>query len=172
MDFIIRTAAPQDAEVISHINVEAWTENYKFMHSLVLALLDPIKMSIARKHAYEQRNPKHINLVAEVDGKVVGFCEAGPLKIEYPESHMEIYTLYVDKAHQKQGLGRELITYLQGLLPKEESRPVVVGAFTEHKRASNYYKKLGGEYIGTHPFFIKGHYYKKDYFLLPSLLKT
>lgn len=172
MDFIIRTAEPQDAEVISHINVEAWTENYKFMHNLVLALLDPIKMSIARKKAYEQRNPNHINLVTEIEGKVVGFCEAGPLKIDCPKSQTEIYTLYIDKAHQKQGLGRALITHLQGLLPKEETKPIAVGAFTEHKHACNYYTKLGGEYIGTHPFFIKGHYYKKDYFLLPSLLKT
>lgn len=55
MDFIIRIAESQDAEVITHINVEAWTENYKFMHSFVLALLGPIKMNIARKKAYEQK---------------------------------------------------------------------------------------------------------------------
>ncbi len=94
------------------------------------------------------QNPEYLFMVAEADGRVIGY--AGLLKIL---EEGDITNIVIDEACRGRGLGRLLV---EGLL--DEGRKEGICAFTLEVRAGNkkairLYEKLGFTHAGIRPGF-------------------
>ena len=140
----IRYAKENDAEIITLINVSSWKKTYKnifpdeFLDNLCKTkekldeTINKIKKNILEKNNY---------IVAEYDGKVVGFAKFGVSKKEKFSDCGEIYALYVDNDLVKKGIGTSIIKYVNNLL-FEQYDSIVVSCIKENS-SNEFYKKIG-----------------------------
>ena len=103
---LIRDATREDAGGIARVQLESWRKTYRqHLPAEFLAGL-----SVERRKATWQEwleNPAAPTLVAEVDGRIIGFVGVGPSRDE--AGHAELYTIYVEPEHIGTGVGRALM---------------------------------------------------------------
>ena len=147
-DVLIRPAALSDAEAIATIHVNAWKQTY---HGLMPdSVLD--NLSIERRTDQWKTilaNPKdeyYLTFVAEKNANVVGFANYGKEREGDPQYLGELYSIYLLKDFQGQGIGRSLMQKtVEGLLALEiESMLVWVLAENPYRE---FCKRLGGVFL-------------------------
>ena len=62
--------------------------------------IDDIQAKMTERHPF---------LVAEKNGKIIGFCSASPFSERECYAGVAEVSIYVDKRHRKQGVGRKLL---------------------------------------------------------------
>lgn len=67
------------------------------------------------------------------------------------EKSAKIYSLYILKEYQGNGYGKLLYNYAIENMLKIEIKKLVIGCL-EGNTSNNFYKHLGGKYIGNHLF--------------------
>lgn len=67
------------------------------------------------------------------------------------EKSAEIYSLYILKEYQGNGYGKLLYNYAVENMLKNGIKKLVIGCL-EGNPSNNFYKHLGGKYIGNHLF--------------------
>src|SRR5262245_45632405 len=107
---IIRRATASDAEPIAQVHVLGWRTAYReilpvdFMNSL------SVEARLAQwKGRLDQPDPEEAIFVAERDGQIVGFANAGPEREGDLQFEGELYAIYLLENHRGQGLGRRLV---------------------------------------------------------------
>lgn len=93
--------------------------------------------------------------VAERDGALLAFANAGPNGLPHPEAepgHMELRRLYVDKAAQGLGLGTQLLTLALDWMEANTSGPLWIGVWSENLKAQKLYEAYGFEKAGEYQF--------------------
>jgi GNAT superfamily N-acetyltransferase len=144
----VRPAKPADAARIARVHYESWQTTYAG-----ILPLDVISSQAGRKSesAWRKRlslaTVGEITFVAERGGEIVGFANCGDARHRLEGLEAEIYALYVLQAHQRRGVGRELV--------RACARHFVLhGHFgfylwvLKANRARLFYETLGGEEIG------------------------
>ena len=107
---IIRDASAEDALPVARIHVETWRAAYPgLVPDQYLTKLSVPDQAIAWARQISRRGGHSATLVAEIDGRVVGFVVLGPRRNSSFEHGGEIYALYVDVDWQNQGIGRALM---------------------------------------------------------------
>ncbi|HYF63174.1 MAG TPA: GNAT family N-acetyltransferase [Herpetosiphonaceae bacterium] len=142
---MIRPAVPADAAAIAHVHVAAWRTTYPgLMPQHIIdsrseeAMTDRWSASLA--------SGRGVALVAEIDGRVVGFVDGGAERTgDYPPHDGEIYSLYVLKEFQGRGLGRELVAAMAGLLAPQFNGLLIW--VLKGNPAQRFYEALGGTYL-------------------------
>jgi ribosomal protein S18 acetylase RimI-like enzyme len=144
----VRAAKPADARQIARVHYQSWQTTYAG-----ILPLDVIASQAGRKSETSWR--KRLSLatvgettfVAERAGEIVGFANCGDARHRLEGLEAEIYALYVLQAHQRRGVGRELV--------RACARHFVLhGHFgfylwvLKANRARLFYETLGGEEIG------------------------
>jgi GNAT superfamily N-acetyltransferase len=81
-------------------------------------------------------------LVAEDDGKVLGFASAGPARDE-PEHVGEIYAIYLDPSSWGHGIGRALFKTANDWLTSEGYREAMLWVLASNDRARRFYEAAG-----------------------------
>ena len=110
----IRVATPEDAPAIAHVHVASWRTTYAgLMPDTYLAALDEGERITQWQHWLTL---DVVVLVAELDGEIVGFAGAGPIRESLGGYDAELYTLYLLDHAQRQGIGTRLLTALAGAL--------------------------------------------------------
>ena len=146
-DVIIRPMEPSDADAKGYVHWKSCLETYQ-------GLLDPGYFERSPLKAYQdiaRRYPEN-TLVAELDGKIVGF---GTWK-----DPGEVYGLYVLNAYQGFGIGRKL---LEAMLPRLSDAPQIwLMVLDGNDRAIGFYEHMG--------FRLDGYREKNNYSAVhPSL---
>lgn len=130
---LIRPATPEDAEATARIHVSSWAAAY--------TLGGP---------SYEQRLDLHRrsppSFVAEVDGRIAGFVGVGASRD--PDADGELYVIYVDPAHWRTGIGRELIRAGEARMRELGYHRVVLWVLDENPRARRFYEAAGWQVDG------------------------
>lgn len=104
----MRTAVPQDAEVIAACHVECWREAYaQLLSAGFLATLDHAER--VRHWVTVLDDTSRPTWVAEVGGGVVGFAGTCTSRDEPPVRVLELRCLYLRSGHHGSGLGQELL---------------------------------------------------------------
>lgn len=112
---MVREATPADALAIATVRVAGWRTAYAgLIEQAVLDAMDPVSEA-ARRRAEWGRWP--IPVVAEVDGRVVGFVltcayrglAEQPAQWPRDPDAGEVAALYVDPSHWGDGVGRALM---------------------------------------------------------------
>lgn len=103
-------------------------------------------------------NKKVIQLVADVDGMIVGNAEV--VKLSGRESHVGKLGVSVRSGYRRIGIASKLIETLIRQAKKEKLRIILLAVYEDNLPAITLYKKLGFKEIGRTP---KGVCWKGEY---------
>jgi ribosomal protein S18 acetylase RimI-like enzyme len=144
----VRTAKPADARQIARVHHQSWQTTYAGILPLdVIASHAGRKSESAWRRRLALATVGEATFVAERSGEIVGFANCGDARHRLEGLEAEIYALYVLQAHQRRGVGRELV--------RACARHFILnGHFgfylwvLKANRARLFYETLGGEEIG------------------------
>jgi phosphinothricin acetyltransferase len=101
----IRPALRADAEAVNDI------QNHYVVHSTATFLTEPF--TLAQRLAWlEGRAPAHPVVVAEAEGRIVGWSALGEFRSRPAYRHTTEFSIYVHPDWQRRGIGRELLADL------------------------------------------------------------
>jgi GNAT superfamily N-acetyltransferase len=149
----LRPALPDDAAAIAQVRVESWRTTYRGI--IPDAYLDgmTVEDSTALWHRVLSAAPNATNtFVAEIDGAVAGFS-SGLMRNE-PKYGLdaELSAVYVTPAHQRLGIGRQLVGAVAGAQQALGATGLVVWVLAANRRARTFYEHLGAELLIEQPF--------------------
>ena len=139
----IRPATVDDAESIARVHVASWRQAYR--HILPAEFL--ARLSVERRQATWaesiSKDLPHV-LVAEDDGKLVGFSAVGPCRDDSASStDFEVWAIYLSPSHWSKGFGRELWQASRDASVRRGARRVSLWVFASNERAIKFYKTAG-----------------------------
>jgi GNAT superfamily N-acetyltransferase len=143
----VRLASVDDAERIGRIQVETWRATYTgLMPDETIASFDVESRQRLWRAWFGQPWPGGVVFVAEHDGQVVGFANAGPSREE--ASAGELYAIYVLPTSWGTGAGRALIQRTEDWLRSSGFREAILWVLEGNERAERFYRAGGWEQDG------------------------
>ncbi|WP_404334567.1 GNAT family N-acetyltransferase [Planococcus rifietoensis] len=151
---MIRRARVSDAQGIAKVHVDSWISTYR--NIVPDAYLDGLKYE-ERERLWERNLQHSTAFVAENEtGEVIGFVDAGKERSgDYPDIGGEVYSIYILKAYQGQGVGKLLIQAVSKELLDCDIQSMLVWVLKENQ-SSGFYEKLGGKVIDEKYITIAG----------------
>jgi GNAT superfamily N-acetyltransferase len=143
----IRPSQNTDAHSMACIYVQTWQDTY--LSVIPFDYLSSMSIQRHEKAFLKELNGRHvISFVAEDDGRIIGFTTGGYERNGSDVYAGEIYTLYVLKNLQRQGVGTRLVSALamQFELSGMNTMLVRVLSLNPYRR---FYKKINGLYLQT-----------------------
>jgi GNAT superfamily N-acetyltransferase len=135
----VRPATVDDASAIETIRVRGWRGAYR--HVYPPAELDALPVDETRwRQRLEQPPPGWSILVAEHEGRVVGFAATGPSRDGLAAG--ELYAIYVDPPAWGNGAGRALLAQAEAGLAREYDE-AVLWVLAANDRARRFYEAGG-----------------------------
>ena len=139
--FLLRQANSTDARGIAQVQVSSWQSTY----------LGMIPDSYLQSLNVEQRAKSWVKIcetpvlctqtiVAEIDGKIVGFVGVGPSQESNESNFGEIYAIYVDPDNQNQGIGFDLLQQGTQFLVSEGFQSAILWVLDENIQTRNWYE--------------------------------
>jgi GNAT superfamily N-acetyltransferase len=141
----IRLASQPDARTIAEIHVRAWRWAYRGL--MPDELLDGL--SIERRERTWQRSlsserPRNRILVAEQEGRVVGFVATGPSQDpDATPDTGEVYAIYLEPEVAGTGLGRALFSRAMEDLRSDGYRAATLWVLDTNERTRRFYEAAG-----------------------------
>lgn len=145
---MIRPATVQDAKEIAHIHIQTWRAAYNGI--IPQAHLQSLSIDERTEH-WRERLSKYPErtLVAQEDGKVVGWVFLGPGRDDDAQGRGEIYGFYIHPDRWRCGFGRGLIKGVEQHLWKRGFGAITLWVLEDNQRAKKFYAKVGFYYDGT-----------------------
>lgn len=153
----IRRATPADAEALSRIGAETFSETFGHMYppeDLAAFLETAYAVDKSRR---DLEDPHKAAWLVEADGAVVGHALAGPCDLPHDEvtpACGELKRLYVLKAFQGGGTGSRLLAETLAWLERDGPRRLWIGVWSENYGAQRLYGRLGFEKVGEYDFIV------------------
>ena len=142
MELTIRPMTPEDADAKGYVHYTCWQETYAgLVDSGYLS-----RMSVEKCQDMARRRPDNI-LVAELDGRIVGFTGFGTCRNPGCESWGEVFSIYLLKEAQGMGIGRKLMDSAMEQLKDFDT--VVIWVLKGNDHAFGFYRHYGFEFDGT-----------------------
>lgn len=153
MHYKIRRAEYEDAADLAALHVRIWRQTY--LGVLPAPLVDNVtvgrELRFWRAATHRQEvDLDNIILVAETDvGEIVGFGVAGRARDERGPWDGEITMLYVDRPHQRHGIGKALMRAMADHLLSRALFSAGLWVVERNQRARRFYESLAGRPSGT-----------------------
>jgi ribosomal protein S18 acetylase RimI-like enzyme len=153
----IRRATPADAEALSRIGAETFTETFSHLYPPedLAAFLEATYA--VEKSLRDLEAPDKAVWLVEAGGAVVGHALAGPCDLPHDEvtpACGELKRLYVLKAFQGGGTGSRLLAETLAWLERDGPRRLWIGVWSENFGAQRLYGRLGFEKVGEYHFIV------------------
>ncbi len=145
---VLRLAAAADAAAIAHVHRESWRTTYSGIlpHDVIAAQAG--RKTAAEWHRRLSEGPaRESTWIAERGGEIVGFVSCGAARHRLESLEAEIYALYVLQAHQRGGVGRELVRACARHFVRRGEFGFYLWVLKAN-RARLFYEALGGREIG------------------------
>jgi phosphinothricin acetyltransferase len=130
----IRLATKDDAAAIAAI--------YRFYVEQTRITFEEIAPDAAEVAA-RMTNPIHPWLVAEQDGRVLGYASTSAMRARHAYRWSVETGIYLDPAAQRRGIGRQLLSAHLDLLERQGFATVVVGIALPNEASIALHEKLG-----------------------------
>jgi len=144
MAMLLRPADPaRDAAACAAIYAPFVTDNWV---SFELEPPDAAEMA----HRIERYSEKHAWLVTELDGEVVGYAYGSPHRERAAYASSCDVAVYVDPAHARQGIGRQLYAVLLPLLGKCGYHAAFAGIALPNPASIGLHEAMGFTPVGTY----------------------
>ena len=153
----IRRATPADAEALSRIGAETFSETFGHLYppqDLAAFLETAYAVETSRR---DLADPDKAVWLVEAGGAVVGHALAGPCDLPHDEVTTtcgELKRLYILKAFQGGGTGSRLLAETLAWLERDGSRRLWIGVWSENFGAQRLYGRLGFEKVGEYHFIV------------------
>lgn len=152
---MIRKATQDDIQSIAVLHIEGWKAAYGGL--VDQGYLDALSVE---KRIEDWRGwmaaGESDTLIAEKDGKAVGFITTGRTKTPPPGSSpirplysAEVYALYLDPAVWRQGIGTALLKQASLNLKEQKHSSLCLWVLDGNVRAKGFYEKMGGQKVGS-----------------------
>jgi GNAT superfamily N-acetyltransferase len=141
-----RPATPDDAAAIARVHVDSWRTTYA--HLLPQSFLgslsyDERESSWAR--ALGDHESKEFTYVAEHPAEgIVGFATGGPERSGITDYSSELMAIYLLRAAQRMGIGRQLVSSIARHLSESGHRAMMVWVLADNPSRA-FYERLGAE---------------------------
>jgi GNAT superfamily N-acetyltransferase len=144
----LRPATVEDAAAIGRVHVESWRTTYPgLLPDSYLASMDAADHAARWARLLGQRGSRHLALVAEEDGELVGFASAGPDRDGDRTYDGELYAIYLLERVQGRGVGRGLVESAADGLVQRGMTGMRVWVLRDNRPARGFYEHLGGQYL-------------------------
>ncbi|HZV19661.1 MAG TPA: GNAT family N-acetyltransferase [Sphingobium sp.] len=162
---VLREASPADAAALAALKLITFRETFLEDFAIPyppddLARFEADSYNEARIAA-EIADPAHATwLYAAADGSLLAYAHAGPCKLPHAEATPragELYQIYVRRAAQGLGLGRQLLTTALHWLGTVYPGPLWVGVWSRNERAQAIYTAAGFRKVGDYDFMVGVH---------------
>ena len=139
MEIQIREMRPEDADAKGYVHHRSWIETYTGL------MEDPFirRQSLQRCQDAARRWPEN-TLVAELDGKIVGFC----CYCKGDDHSGEIRAIYLLKEAQGKGLGSMLMD--AGMAQLGGCDPIILWVLKGNDQAIGFYTHYGFQFDGAY----------------------
>ena len=154
----IREAQYEDAEGIGIVHVDTWRFTYRgIVPDSYLDSLSHESAALKWQERLTNRELMRFHLVAETDdGRIAGIAEGGLNDDEhYPEYEGQVYTLYILKEYQGNGVGRMLMDAVIERFLRVGIDDMLVWVVSKNP-SRGFYERLGGRFLGTSTLHIHG----------------
>ena len=158
---MIRAARAEDAEALGALGRQTFVDTFVAADGFAIpypaddlaAFLDASFSpdATARKLA----EPGAAWWVADRDGELLAFANAGPNTLPHPEAtpaNMELRRLYVGKSAQGLGLGTKLLTASLDWMEANTDGPLWIGVWSGNAKALKLYAAYGFEKAGEYQY--------------------
>lgn len=140
----IRAAEEQDMPELLGIY------NYEVEKGYATFDLKPKTMEERMVWFWEHNRDNHPLIVAEEDGKAVGYASLSPYRVKEAYAATVELSLYVHKDYRRRGIAAELAEAILNMAREREDIHTVISVITGGNAASmKLHKKLGFTYCGT-----------------------
>ncbi|CAL9289005.1 N-acetyltransferase family protein [Streptomyces sp. SudanB182_2057] len=149
----IRPMALADCDRVSEIRVCGWRHAYRgLVPQPFLDRLDVAADAGRRRERFARGEGPVVNLVAERDGRVLGWAAVGPYRDGARHTaDAELYALYVDPAHLGGGIGRALLAAAAERCPA--GARLLLWVFEGNAPARRFYERAGFRADGAEESF-------------------
>ena len=147
---LIRPISDADIDAVAGVHVRTWQSAYAgIVPDDYLAGLDPARF--AERRRAQLHRPGQRTLVAERDGRVVGFASFGPYRDEddFLPDMGELYAIYVEPGSWGSGACRLLIEAAKAALRADGFPDMRLWVLEENHRARRFYERAGLAPDGT-----------------------
>lgn len=146
----IRKRELKDSDELAHAITMVWNTTYKGIvdDEFLEGLLQNEKESAEKLRNNLSKQPNYY--VLTLDNKIIGWIYF-TLDSDKYENAAEIHSLYVLKKWQGRGYGKLLYNYAVDIIFKNGIKKLVIGCL-DGNPSNEFYKYLGGKYIGNHLF--------------------
>lgn len=158
-DAVIRPALPNDAQALADLGRQTFIDTFvrgfaipypaRDLATFLDASFNPA--TITRKMA----EPGAAWWVAERDGALLAFANAGPNTLPHPDAgaaDMELRRLYVASAAQGLGLGTRLLSLSLDWMQARGAGPLWIGVWSGNLKAQKLYAAHGFEKVGEYQY--------------------
>ncbi len=146
---MLRAATHDDIPAIARVHVDAWQTTYRgILPAKVLQTLTYQKSENSWRRIFaEAPGADQFTYVAENPlGQIIGFA-SGVLEREGHSVYQgELYAIYMLAAHQRQGIGRELVQAIACQLAQINIQTMLVWVL-EDNPACRFYEAIGGQKV-------------------------
>ena len=141
-DLCIRLAAADDADMLANLSTQ-------------LGYPSSVGQISRRLNALAARPDEHAVIVAELDGRVVGWVHAHIYTLLVDDPEVEIGGLVVDGSVRGQGIGERLMQAAEAWAKEQGCASVYLRSNTIRTRAHEFYKRIGYEIVKSQYAFRK-----------------
>lgn len=148
---LLREATFADAHQLALVHVASWRTTYRgIVADDFLASMSEKERERRWQTILSDAAARRLILVAVADdGTIVGFASGGAHRDEDAIYTGELYALYLLAAHQRRGLGRQLVSRVALLLSEQGHRSMLVWVLAQNLSGRAFYERLGGLYVRT-----------------------
>ena len=152
----IRRAKAEDAAEIAGVGIASWNETYRgIVPDSHLDAMDLNERVAWTANYLQDPSIDFYTVVAEQDGAIVGYAAGGPNRSSDPAYQGELYTLYLLRKAQQQGLGRQLVQAVARGLSERGHANMQVNVLRDNP-ARAFYERLGAVYLTMGSFIVDG----------------
>lgn len=158
MSIAFRTAAPDDAAILSALGRETFTETFGHLYSPENLAAFLVSHSEERWRA-ELSDPAFVVSLAEEAGRAAAYAKLGPpsLPFELRAPSIELRQFYVLKPWQGRGIAAMLMDWALGEARARGAEELYLSVFIDNHRARRFYERYGFEAVGTYHFMVGTH---------------
>ena len=143
-DYLIIAAGPGDALALAETHVRAWRETYPgLLPQQYLDRMSPVLHARRWRRQLSSPGEGDVVLAAEGPEGIVGYC-AGSIGARADAGAAEVFTLYLLRGAQGDGLGRRLLSATARVLTAKGARRLDIWVLSGNERAKGFYAHLGG----------------------------
>lgn len=147
----LRPAIFADAEAMAALHAAVWRETYRHLApATAIAALTEARRLRQWQDVLGRSDSGSLTLLAEIDGRIVGFVHAAAPQEPLFDARREVKYLYVGRALARRGIGRLLLKRIAFMLHAQGHQAMALGVVAGNEPAIQFYEALGGKLIGRY----------------------